>query len=696
MNVSMKKMLAVAAAAWLVAAPALADKKLDDAVARADQQLQRGHPEEGVKTLQRVAEQTPSAEAYAALARFQWKVGEADGAGKSAAKAVELSASAAPAVRSEVLANVSGLTLRRGAGKDALSQAQEAVKAQETPAALAALARAQVRTQQNVAALQSADKAVQAGATSAIAQEAHGEALLASGRNAEAEAAFRKATQLDPKMAEAQVGLSQALLAQNKAAEAVAEARKATETDAKSGEAFAALGTAILAENSKNWNDAIAQAQQGAFVSPNSPVVQVAVGRIFEAGGNLDQAVSSYKRALEADPGFVAARAALVQSQIRKGEYDAALPEAQKLAAEAPDSGEAQLILGRLLAQKGDFAGAVGPLDKAARALPGSAEAQAIAGLAFVQTRQPEQAVPVYKKAVELDPKNVDYRSNYGLVLAMAGKHEEAAAELKKVIATPGYKDVAGYANLGYVYRTMKPARTDEAIAAYKKAMEIDPKNEQVPLGLARSLFNANRFDDAIAMYKKTIELEPKYAGEADLGIAWSYTFKKDLAQARATLAKAKGELPQGDPRVAQVAENIEKVEKGQQAEKAAAEAAQNREVEVPQGPNVNSLGGALQRGGSAARCAAARDLGRFGGPAVDHLVYALANDKDWCVREAAIQSLGQIGPPARAAVPQLQAIIRANPYECTVCERKQMEDQAHFEDLRRAARAAMQRISGN
>src|SRR5437867_10718372 len=117
MNVSLKKMLGVAAAAWLLAAPALADKKLDDAVARADQQLQRGHPEEGVKTLQRLAEQAPSAEAYAALARFQWKVGDAEGAGKSAGKAQELSASAPPPVRSEVLANVSGLTLRRGAGK---------------------------------------------------------------------------------------------------------------------------------------------------------------------------------------------------------------------------------------------------------------------------------------------------------------------------------------------------------------------------------------------------------------------------------------------------------------------------------------------------------------------------------------------------------------------------------------------------
>ena len=692
MNVSMK-VLAVSAAAWMAAVPALADKKLDDAVARAEQQLQRGHPEEGVKGLQRVAEQTPSPEAYSALARFQWKTGDADGAAASSRKAVELSASAAPAVRSEVLANVSGLTLKRGSGKDALSQAQDAVKAQETPSSLAALARAQVRTQQNVAALQTAGKAVQAGATSAAAQEAQGEALLASGRNAEAEGAFRKAMQLDPKMAEAQIGLSQALLAQNKATEAVSEARKASETDAKSGEAFAALGTAILAENSKSWNDAIAQAQQGAFVSPNSPVVQVAVGKIFEAGGNLDQAVSSYKRALEADPGYIPARVALVQGQIRKGDLDAALPEVKKLADEAPDSGEAQLMLGRLLAQKGDFAGAVGPLAKAAAALPGSAEAQALSGLAYVRTRQPEPALAAYKKAVELDPKNVDTRSNYGLLLGMAGKNEEGATELKRVIATPGYKDVAGYANLGYVYRTAKPARTEDAIAAYKKAMEIDPKNEQVTLGLARSLFNANRFDEAIDMYKQTIQLEPTYAGEADLGIAWSQTFKKDLAGARATLVKAKGELPAGDPRIAQVTQNIEKVEKGQQAEKEAAEAAQ-AQADVPR-DTVGTVGSTLQRGGAAARRAAARDIARFGAPAVDHLVYALANDKDWDVREAAIQSLGQIGSAARAACPQLQAIVRSNPYECTVCERQQMENQAHYEDLRRAARAAIQRICG-
>ena len=81
-----------------------------------------------------------------------------------------------------------------------------------------------------------------------------------------------------------------------------------------------------------------------------------------------------------------------------------------------------------------------------------------------------------------------------------------------------------------------------------------------------------------------------------------------------------------------------------------------------------------------------------LGAPAVPRLIEALKHEKS---RAQVAYTLGQIGPAARAECPQLQAIVRANPYECTVCERKQMEDQAHYEDLRRAARAAIQRICG-
>ena len=356
----------------LAAEVADADKRVDDAVARAESHIEKGRPEEAIKTLEKVAsQQPPSAEAQLALARVVWRVGNnPERAAAATAKAAEMAASADPAVKAEVLAGVSNLSLLSGAGADAVKHAQEAVKAQETPATLAALAHAQVRAQQSTAALESAQKAVAAGGTAAAAHHAQGAALLGLRRPAEAETALRKAIELNPKLTAAHTDLALALIAQGKTKEAVDIARKASEVDPHSGEAFAVLGTALLAADKNNWNDAIAQAQQGAFLNPRNPVVQVAVGKIFESANNFDQATSAYRRALEADPGYIPARSALLKLQVMRGELDAALVEAEKLAKDAPQNSEAQLVRGRILLRKGDFAGAVTPLEQASQLTP--------------------------------------------------------------------------------------------------------------------------------------------------------------------------------------------------------------------------------------------------------------------------------------------------------------------------------------
>jgi len=241
----MKKIGAALTAVGLLSTPAFADKRLDDAVARAEDQIAKGKPDEALKTMQKAASQQPtSPEAQLALARIQQRAGSLDDAAASVAKAAQL-ATAGP-VKAEALAAASTMDLMRGTGKDALAHAEQAVQAEASPAALAALARAQARAQGGAAALQTADKAVAAGASSADAHEARGEALLASGKNDEAVAEFRKALELDPKMNVARVRLASALLAQGQVTQAVAEARKATEADAKSAQAFAVLGLAIL------------------------------------------------------------------------------------------------------------------------------------------------------------------------------------------------------------------------------------------------------------------------------------------------------------------------------------------------------------------------------------------------------------------------------------------------------------------
>ena len=531
----MKRVLAALAVVAFLAAPAAAQpSKLDQAIAKADEQLVKGKPDEAIKTLTKAAAEA-GAEGQIALARLHERVGDLE----SAAKAYEQAkGSAIGPARADALAAVANFTLRRGKATDALAIAKQAVEAGATPAALAAMARAQVRMEDAPGALATADKAVAAGAGSAMAQVARGEALIAMGKNAEAEAALRQAIQIDPKSALAYSRLARAQLALAKPADAVASAKKATELDDKFGEGFAMLGRRDVAENPKSWSDAIAQAQQGAFLDPDNPIVQGAVGKIFEANGQLEQAAGAYRKALTADPAFGPARFALIQAELNRGNRDAAIAEAKKLAAGGMSSADIERLIGEDAVRRQDYAGAIPFLEKATKGLPGNPDGWALLGRAYHANRRYDEAADAYKKAVDLAPQNTNYRTTYGLILGMAGELEAGLAELQKVTATPGYKDAAGWANLGWIYRnTSKPT---ESIAAYQKALALDPKEEQAALGLGWAYQYTKEYDKAIAAYNQAIQIDPKDASaDANLGIAWCYFFKKQLR--RGPLVRGQG-----------------------------------------------------------------------------------------------------------------------------------------------------------
>jgi hypothetical protein len=67
----------------------------------------------------------------------------------------------------------------------------------------------------------------------------------------------------------------------------------------------------------------------------------------------------------------------------------------------------------------------------------------------------------------------------------------------------------------------------------------------------------------------------------------------------------------------------------------------------------------------------------------------------DRAVREAAVASLGAIGPAAKQAVPYLQQIVNAPPADSVIMERAEMEQSMRDEEFRKLARSALQRIQG-
>jgi tetratricopeptide (TPR) repeat protein len=686
----MKTLVAPLAALVLLAAPVLAQSKLDQAVAKAYEQLQKGKPDDALKTLTKAAGEA-GPEGQIALARLHERIGDLDAAATAYGQARATGGGA------DILADVSTFTLRTGSGKDALTIAREAVARGATASALAAEARALVRTEDGPAALAAADKAVAADGASALAHVARGEALMALGRNAEAETALRRAVELDPKSALAWSRLARAQLVLSRPAEAVASARKATEADDKFGEGFAALGLAIVAENPKSWSDAIAQAQQGAFLDPKSPVVQAAVGKVFEVNGQLDQAAAAYRRALQTDSSFAAAQLALIQAEINRGNRDAALAEAKKVAAAMPTSPDIQLLIGEMTARKGEYAEAIPYLEKAVAGLPGNADGWALLGRSYHAARRYDEAADAYKKAVELAPENANFRTTLGLILGQAGDLEGGLAELQKVTGAPGYKDASGWVNLGWIHRNMN--KPEESIAAYRKALELDPKQEQAALGLGWAYQYTKDYDKAIAAYEQAMKIDPKDASaDANLGIAWCYFFKRMVPEARAYAEKA----ATAGRSTAQLTENIDKLEKAiaegrALTEEQIAEAQREQQAYEERMKRIEAADDGARSRNPATRARAAGELARLAGPsAVPVLIHLMQTDPNYDVRIAATSALGALGPAARSALPNIDGMIRQPRYAAPIgsATSEQLEAEMKDGDYRKALAEARARIA--
>jgi tetratricopeptide (TPR) repeat protein len=694
----MKRVLAAFAAFAFLAAAAAAQSKLDQAIVKADEQLAKGKPDDAVKTLTKAATDA-GAEGQVALGRLHERVGNLDAAAEAYNQA---KTTASGPGRADVLAAVANFTLRKGKASDALAVAKQAVEAGATPASLAALARAQLRMEDAPGAFASAQKAVAAGATNAMAQVALGEALIAMGKSAEAEPALRQAIQADPKSALAHSRLARAQLALAKPAEAVASAKKATEVDDKFGEGFAILGVAMIAQDLKTWSDAIAQAQQGAFLDPDNPHVQNAVGKVFEANGQLEQAAKSYRQALTVDPAYGPARFALIQAELNRGNRDAAIAEAKKIAAGGGTSPDIERLIGEDAVRHGDAAAAIPYLEKATKGLPGNPDGWALLGRAYHTMGRYDDAADAYKKAAELAPQNLNYRSTLGLILGQAGQLEAGLAELQKVTSTPGYKDAAGWTNLGWIYRNLN--KPQESIAAYQKGLELDPKQEQAALGLGWAYSYTKDYDKAIEAYNKAIQIDPKDAGpDANLGIAWGYFFKavksaskEDAAQAKAYADKA-GAAGRNVTQVNQkITELLQALERGQMMTQQQMEAAQEAQKEYEE--QKRKIDAANRDLGSKTPASRIRGINTIvdvaGAGAVPALTSLMQADPNYDVRIAACRALGALGGVARPAMPNIDGMLRQPPYEPPIdATQEQLDAQMKDGDYRACLRDAKVKI---
>jgi tetratricopeptide (TPR) repeat protein len=390
--------------------------------------------------------------------------------------------------------------------------------------------------------------------------------------------------------------------------------------------------------------------------------VHLSVGKVFEVGGNLEQATLSYRKALEADPGFVAARFALVNVSNQLGDTKGALSEAKELVKQVPENGEARLLLAKALMAAKDYKGAEPELVKATELLPENADAHAyLAAINFANGKD-QVALEEYKKALALQPDNAVWRSDHALLLARLGRAEEGLEELRKVVDVPGYNDPAGFVNMGYLYRNMKPPKAKEAVAAYLKALQMNPGKEmaaQANLGLAWAYVALGQHDQAIEAYDQVNQLDPKLAPEAFNGAGWCYLRKGDLDQAEAMVAKAKAA-----GRADSLLEDWVTKNKHKRASDAQTRAEILDEIErlEKEAKWWEKLDEDLRDKKPAVRLrSVTKILEKPGKEAAARLAYCISQDEDYEVREAATSALLAMPKHAAPAIPYVKANLNLN-----------------------------------
>ena len=190
---------------------------------------------------------------------------------------------------------------------------------------------------------------------------------------------------------------------------------------------------------------------------------------------------------------------------------------------------------GRDMFTKKNFTMAAQAFQRAAQMDPDQHVIHAFLGDTYRQMRKYDQAVGSYQNALTALAKKsnpdseVAYRRSMASTLAMAGKGTEAYAAVEKVAELAPEKLSDAYFRIAAAF--VRTGRSTEAVEAFRKSLEADPKNAEAQYQLAVTLVSmATVTEDGqqipapgtLEAYQRYLEIDPmgSHAAEAKTMIA--------------------------------------------------------------------------------------------------------------------------------------------------------------------------------
>jgi tetratricopeptide (TPR) repeat protein len=139
---------------------------------------------------------------------------------------------------------------------------------------------------------------------------------------------------------------------------------------------------------------------------------------------------------------------------------------------------------------------------------------------AWRQTSYWRDSEVLWARTLACTSQNTWAHDNLGIALAERGRIDQAIAEFRKALEiTPDYAE--GHDDLGVALAGC--GRIYEAIGQYQRALKIKPDYAEALNNLGNALVGRGQIDEAIALYQKALKIKPDYAEALNnLGTVWA------------------------------------------------------------------------------------------------------------------------------------------------------------------------------
>jgi tetratricopeptide (TPR) repeat protein len=268
--------------------------------------------------------------------------------------------------------------------------------------------------------------------------------------------------------------------------------------------AYASLGV-VLAKQQK-YPEAAAAYKKALSLDPKLPGIEMNLGLAEFKQGHFHAAIEPLKAVASRDAGNFQAHTLLGLSYYGDKQYVKAI-ESLKVAVQVdPANVELQQIVAQSCLWAGQYQCALDGFRQILMTQPNSAAAHVLIGEALDGLGKTPEAIAEFRLAAQVSPREPNVHFGLGFLYWKSQDYEKAKAEFRAELANDG-DSAQAWAYLGDT--EMKLGNREAAASDLNKAIQLRSDIRLAYIDRGIMLSEENKYKDAIADFRKAIELDP-------------------------------------------------------------------------------------------------------------------------------------------------------------------------------------------